>query len=432
MKLTLKSLLGATAASAVMAGAAFAETTITMWTFLDPAKTGGRDVALATMIDSFEAAHPEIKVQVEPQVWTTLAEKFVLGHGSGDAPDIGWVNAENLGLVLNSGSAADLGSLVTNKWDDARRADMVNPTVLDSVTVDGEIKALPIMAITWVTMYRKDLFEAAGLTKDDIATWDGVTDAAKKLTKDNDGDGNIDVYGLGFGLAQERFSGTPALFASFQANGGLFAYGCEPLLNNQATADAIAMQAAWISESKVAPQEAIAMTSDDAIEQFTAGRFAMQIIANSRFEKIQSEAVGWDGANLGIAPIPSNVAGESGPHLMTGWFAAIADSSDHQDEAALFIDWMTNAENAALWNIPGGQVPMMRSVAARPEMSESKYSNLQETAALMADSGVFLPGSCNWARTLADFNLATQEVILGNATPMEAVETMQSSTEDRQ
>ncbi|MBL8654528.1 MAG: sugar ABC transporter substrate-binding protein, partial [Alphaproteobacteria bacterium] len=79
-----------------------APTTVTMWTFLDTTKPGGRETALKQMVDSFEAKNPNVKIRVEPQVWTTLAEKFVLGHNTRNAPDIGWVNAENLGLILNT------------------------------------------------------------------------------------------------------------------------------------------------------------------------------------------------------------------------------------------------------------------------------------------------------------------------------------------
>ncbi|MEO7242928.1 MAG: sugar ABC transporter substrate-binding protein [Variovorax sp.] len=433
MKRMNKVILGvAIAAFAFAAVAADGQKTVTMWTFLDPAKAGGRDEALAKIIAAFKLKNPTIDVKVEPQVWTTLAEKFVLGHGAGNAPDIGWVNAENLGLVLNSDASADLGPLITQRWDAGRRDDMVSPQALEAVTVKSKVKALPIMAITWVMMYRKDLFDKAGLTVADISTWDGVTRAAKLLTKDNNGDGKIDVYGIGLGLAQERFSATPALFASVQDNGGLFKAGCTPLLDTKATADAIKMQADWITDAKVVPREALAMTSDDAIEQFTAGKYAMQIIANSRFERIQKEAVGWDAAKLGIAPIPSTVKGKVGPHLLTGWFAAVSESSKNKPEAAKFVDFMTNSDSAKLWTVMGGQVPMMKSVAVQPEMQTPATSNLKQVAELMKETGSYMPGACNWSRTLADFNLATQKVVLGKADATGAAKEMQKATADRQ
>jgi multiple sugar transport system substrate-binding protein len=409
-----------------------AQSTVTMWTFLDPTRDGGREVALRTMIESFEAANPDIRIRVEPQVWTTLAEKFVLGANVGNAPDIAWVNAENLGLVLNSDAAADLNPLITAGWSEERKSDLLMPRQLDSVTVDGELLAMPLMAITWVMMYRKDLFAEAGLDASSIATWDGVTEAAKALTLDRDGDGVPDVWGIGLGLAQERFSATPAVHAAYQAGGGFFSEDCKVAIAGEGAERAVMLQVDWIQTHEVTPQEALAMTSDDAIDQFSAGRYAMQLIANSRFEQIQRNASGWDKDDLGMAPIPGWNEGELGPQFVTGWFAVAWNRSPQLDAAAKFIDHMASQDGMALWNLPGGQVPMLRSVAERPEMAEAANAHLPEVAGFMAAGGEYMPGACNWARTLADFNLATQRVVLGQAGVSEAVAEIEGATQARQ
>lgn len=411
---------------------ALADTTLRMWTFLDPAKQGGREQALKTIIDEFEKANPGIKIKVEPQVWTTLAEKFVLGSNSGQAPDISWVNAENLGLVLNSDVAADLQSRVLSKWTAERKNDQVMPKALEAVTVEGQVLAVPIMATTWVMMYRKDLFAKAGVDVKSIATWEGVTEAAKKLTLDTNGDGVPDIWGIGLGLAQERFSATPAPLAAFEAQGGFFGKDCKATIVGKGSERAVALQARWITEDKVAPREALSMTSDDAIDQFSAGRYAMEIVANSRFEQIQRNAAGWNKDDLGQAPIPGWTKDKPGPMLVSGWFAVVSKKSQHLDAAARFVDFMTGQAAMALWNIPGGQVPMMNSVAARPEMNEPRNAPLKDVAGFMATAGEFPPVLCNWARTFADFNLATQQVVLGQENVTRAVEQAAKATQDRQ
>jgi hypothetical protein len=47
-------------------------------------------------------------------------------------------------------------------------------------------------------------------------------------------------------------------------------------------------------------------------------------------------------------------------------------------------------------------------------------------------SGYSMPSTCAWSRTLADFNLATQQVVLGQRTVMEALRIAERATEDRQ
>ncbi len=423
---------GLLAASLLASTTVHAQTTVTMWTFLDINAEGGRNVALKQMIADFEAANPDIKINVEPQVWSTLAEKFVLGSNAGNAPDIGWVNSENLGFIMNSDSGADLKALVLDKWTDAQREDFLLNTSFSAVTDGDAVRAVPLMPSTWVLMYRKDLFEAAGLTPADVATWEGLTSAAKALTKDSNNDGQNEVWGIGLGLSQERYSVTPAFLATVDGNGRIFDDNCVAQFDNEAGRKAVGMQVDWITKDNVTPREALAMSSNDAIDQFAAGRYAMMIIANSRFEQIQRTAAGWDGSQLGIAPVPGVTAGEAGPALLVGWWAVQWSKSPNSEAASKFIAYMSGPEGAKLWNVPGEQIPTYRSIAERPEMAEPKREGLRATADIVARNGELMPGKCNWGRTQADFNLATQQVILGQATLDDALRQAEQATNDRQ
>ncbi|UFN47899.1 sugar ABC transporter substrate-binding protein [Roseomonas sp. OT10] len=435
-RITRRATLGAAGALMTPAllrqGAAQTPTTVTMWTFLDPSRPGGRETALKRSIESFEAAHPSIRIRVEPQVWTTLGEKFVLGHNSRNAPDIGWVNAENMGLILNTDAAADLKPLIVDHWPAGHRADLLLPAWLDSLTVEGRLLAMPIMASTWVLMVRRDLMKAAGVGDADLRTWDGVTEAARKMTRDTNGDGQPDVWGLGIGLATERFSVTPAVLAAIGAQGGLFGDACRAQFANPAGARALAWQADLITRHRVVPREAVAMTSDDAIDQFAAGRYAMQIVANSRFEQIQRTAAGWNREDLGMLPIPNWTTERPGPTLISGWSAVVWRNSPRLREATRFVEHMTSPATMALWTDPGAQVPMLRSLLDTPAMAEPRNAPQRQVAEMFGASGLAMPGQCNWARTLADFNLATQQVVLGQRSVEDALKRAERATQDRQ
>jgi len=416
----------------LLAPAAVAQTTVTMWTFLDPNRPGGREQALKTIIEAFERQNPTIRVRVEPQVWTTLGEKFVLAHNAGNAPDIAWVNTENMGLILNSDSAADLNALIVRNWSPERRADLLLPGWLDALTVNNRLHAMPIMASTWVLMYRRDLLREAGLTPESLRTWEGVTEAARRMTRRSSPNAQPEIWGIGLGLSQERFSATPAVLAAIGQQGGIFGDNCRARLATPEAARAVQMQADWITRDGVAPREALSMSSDDAIDQFAAGRFAMQIIANSRFEQIQRTAAGWNGAELGMAPVPGTAADRPGATLIGGWSAVVWARSPRMQQAARFVDFMTNAEAMALWSAPGAQVPMTRSATASPAMQGAQAAPLREVAAMFAASGTFMPAACNWARTMADFNLATQQVVLGQRNVADALRVAERATQDRQ
>src|SRR6266567_7243333 len=101
---------GAVALLLAMAGigCASAQTTVTLWTFLDPNKTSPREIALKQIISDFEAKNPAIKIKVEPQDFAQMPPKFFLGHRTGSNPDLVWIDAKNLGGLPRSGAGADL------------------------------------------------------------------------------------------------------------------------------------------------------------------------------------------------------------------------------------------------------------------------------------------------------------------------------------
>ena len=409
-----------------------APTTITMWTFVDPTRPGGRETALKQIIESFERANPNLHVRVEPQVWTTMAERFVLAANARNAPDVVWVNDQNLALLVESNAAADLKPMI-DAWPAARREDQVLPAAFRSATINGKLHAVPIMATSSVLMVRRDLMNAAGVPMSRLRTWDGVVEAAKAMTRDTNGDGQPDVWGIGLGLATERFSFTPAVLAALGAQeGGLFGDGCRARLATPEIARAVQWQADLILKHRVTPREAVATTSDDAIDQFAAGRYAMQVIANSRFEQIQRTAAGWNKDDLAMVPTPSWTEGRPGPQIIGGWFGVAWRGSPRVQQAIRFLDHMTNAEAMALWNLPGQQVPMLISLARRPEMQQPEYAHLRQVAEFFAEAGYSMPSTCAWSRTLAAFNLATQQVVLGQRNAMDALRIAERATQDRQ
>lgn len=427
-------LLAATAVAGCLALAgvapAAAKDTVTMWTFLDPARDSPRDRALKTIIEEFEAANPDIEIRVESQVWFTLAEKFAMAHRSGTAPDIGWVNGENIGLLINSDVAADLRPLVTAGRSDAARADQVVPQAIDWLTQNGKLHAMPIMAISLVLFYRDDLFRAAGIDPATVTTWDAFADAAKAVQLVESG--QVRRWGVGLHLSTDKTTMSPAANALMSLQDGrLFGDGCKPMLANDNGVRALAMQDALITRDKVASPESFVYTLDDVVEQFAAGTVAITTAGNSRYGSIAQKAT-WDTSGLAILPWPSFDGVKPGPQLMSGWFAAVSKDSPRKEAAAKFVAWMTGPEAAVYWTEPGGQVPLYKSVFEKPAFRDAKYDWMRKLAAMWAAAEVWLPADCNAARTFADLNVAAQRVALGDKAPMAALEEAEESTAARQ
>lgn len=81
----------------------------------------------------------------------------------------------------------------TAAWDG--KADLLDDLLETNQGPDGRYY-LPVQYVVLYLYYRPDLFQEAG--RELPATCEDFLEAAKALTKDTNGDGQIDVYGFGF------------------------------------------------------------------------------------------------------------------------------------------------------------------------------------------------------------------------------------------
>ncbi|MES2816539.1 MAG: sugar ABC transporter substrate-binding protein, partial [Pseudomonadota bacterium] len=181
MTKTLRALMGATAFVA-LAGAAMAETTITVATV-----NNGDMVRMQGLMDDFYAKHPDIKVE-----WVTLEENVLrqnvttdiaTGGGQYDVITIGTYEVPIWG---KQGWLESLNDLPAD-YD----VDDLLPAIRGGLTVDGNLFASPFYGESSMVMYRKDLMDAAGMAMPDAPTWADIEKAAAAMTNKDAG-----IYGV--------------------------------------------------------------------------------------------------------------------------------------------------------------------------------------------------------------------------------------------
>ena len=409
---------------------AFAQAVVTMWTFLDPAKTTGREVALKGMIDSFEKANPGIRVKVEPQVFSELMAKFLAAHNTGSAPDIIWVNTENMGALVKSGAAADLNELFLKGWTKEQDADFFVRAGWDAPMAGGKRYAVPLFHATTSLFYRKDQFKEAGIDPASIKTWDQLVEAAKKLTRDNDKDGRVDIWGFGTPLSTERTGGTTA-FTTMLVAGGKVWDNCKPNYSGDVGVRAVQLHVDMINKHNVMPKEVIANHVDDIADQFIAGRYAIATMPFARYSQVQAQAK-WGGDNLGVLPWPAWTADKAGPQQVQGWWAAVWSKSKNAKQAGAFLEWMISQDAVRAWTVTGGQVPTRISVWKEPALRAPKFDYMKAVIDGWSTNSFLVPTECNTARFDADWNQAVQRVIVGGKTPKEAMQEAEKAFLSRQ
>jgi raffinose/stachyose/melibiose transport system substrate-binding protein len=147
-------------------------TEITLWEqfpeLLDPFKA---------MLADFNAAHPDIKVNVEMTPNDQFKAKLQTALNTGSGPDLFGVEARpGMDAYINSGNLVDL----TGKLD----LSQVTPTGVDAVTVKGKVWASPSGRYTVGLCYHMDLFDKAGITAEPT-TWDEMLAVMDTLKSKN-------------------------------------------------------------------------------------------------------------------------------------------------------------------------------------------------------------------------------------------------------
>ncbi|MFB3894906.1 MAG: sugar ABC transporter substrate-binding protein [bacterium] len=139
----------------------------------------------------FEQAYPNIDLKIETS--TSGLQKLLIMLAGGDAPDVFLWNDENMTPLVEKGAIADLIPLINA---DNLDLNLYFPEVTNAFKYGNSIYGMPVQFDTDALYYNKSLFDAAKLSyPNENWTWDDFLTAAKKLTKDIDGDKKPDQFG---------------------------------------------------------------------------------------------------------------------------------------------------------------------------------------------------------------------------------------------
>ena len=161
--------------------------------------------------EEYMKEHPNVKIEIQAistnDIYTKLS---AMATTPDDLPQIFFTSADAVATLHDLGLTRDLTGLIS----DDLAGEFANG-VLDSCKLDDEIAYFPVALQPQAIIYRKDRFEA-GLTIP--TTWDEFIDCAKALTKDSDGDGEVDQWGFGM-VGSNNSSGQSRFMSYLWSNG---------------------------------------------------------------------------------------------------------------------------------------------------------------------------------------------------------------------
>ncbi|MBJ8347155.1 sugar ABC transporter substrate-binding protein [Antrihabitans sp. YC2-6] len=204
----------------------------------------------------------------------------------------------------------------------------------ESLSYEDNMYAVPFYGESSFLMYRKDLFEQAGITLSPKPTWQEVADAARRL--DSPDMAGICLRGKpGWG---EVLAPLDTVINTF--GGRWFDEDWNAQLTSPETVAAVKFYVDLVREVGE-PGPATSGFSECAT-QLSQGRVAMWYDATSAVSVLEDPASSAVVGKIGYAPAPI-VEKDNAGWLYT-WALGIPESSDKPDAAWKFISWMTDKQ----------------------------------------------------------------------------------------
>ncbi len=143
----------------------------------------------------FYKEHPKIRVRIEIIPWARVFDKLLVSTAGGRAPDVSRVSSVWFTPCAAKGLLECLEPYIEND-PEFDIDDFYKPAVEGWGTYKGKIYAIPGDVDVYATYYNKTMFDKHGVPyPDETWDWQRYLWAAKKLTKDLDGDGRLDQWG---------------------------------------------------------------------------------------------------------------------------------------------------------------------------------------------------------------------------------------------
>jgi multiple sugar transport system substrate-binding protein len=322
---------------------------VTFMVFGDPEEIR----AYREVIAAYQKKKPDVDVKlIETSDRDDLIARLSTSFAGGTPPDLFLLNYRFYAQFAARGVLEPIESRVDAS--DVFQQEDFYEEALDAFRFDGTLTCLPQNISNLVVYYNKDLFREAGVAEPKAGwRWNDMVLAARKLTKDENGDGMAEVYGLGVDASLIRIA--PFVWS----NGG-------ELVDDEDDPSHFTLDS---PEARVALSEFLRLhlaygvvPSDEEVEaeddetRFQNGRMAMVLSSRRSTPTFRTiTEFDWD---VAAPPQFKKQAGilHSDAYCMT-------KASEDKDAAWSFMEYALGPEGARVVARSGRTVPSLKEVA---------------------------------------------------------------------
>ncbi|HEY9636492.1 MAG TPA: ABC transporter substrate-binding protein [Coleofasciculaceae cyanobacterium] len=387
---------------------------LTLWQGVNP--PSNRDV-LQELVDRFNRKHPNIQVeslyvgQADQQTPKILAS--VVGNAP---PDLLWFNPTITGRLVELDAIRSLDDLL----ETSPVRDEIDPALLETMQFQGHIWSVPFGTNNAGIFYRPSLFRAAGITQLP-RTWEELRQVAKKLTRDTNGDGRVDQYGMLLPLGKGEW--TVFMWLPFLWSGGgelTTVQGAARSKDvNLVNEGAIAALQFW--RDLIEDGSAVLSLPERGYEmsRFLAGKVAMQLSGPWTLGEIKRT-----GVDFSVFPMPSEARQAT---VIGGENLFLFKTTPERERAAFtFAEYVLGEEFQTEWATRTGYLPV--NLKARQSKAYQAVVEQQPTVKVFLEQveyGRSRPIFRGYSRISESLGRAIEAVLLGKSSPQEALKKSQ-------
>ncbi len=328
---------------------------------------------LETLVGRFEEESGitvNLTVLPENDVRDSIQTDFAAQSGQ---YDVATISNSEVPFFSANGWIANLDEYVEAD-DDFDQDDILAPIADGLRGEDGSLYAQPFYGESSFLMYRKDVFEAKGLTMPENPTWDEVAALAAQLDGAEPNMKGICLRGLsGWG---QVFAPLTTVVNTF--GGTWFDENFDAQVNAPEFVEATQFYVDLVTQHGEPGAANAGFT--ECLNSFQQGGTAMWYDATSAAGSLEADDSPVKG-KIGYAPAPVKETDSSG--WLYSWAWAIQESSDNKEAAWEFISWASSKEYEELvgaeigWaNVPAGK---RQSTYENPEYQASAEAFYQQT-----------------------------------------------------
>ena len=296
--------------------------TITLATHYPPASIEVLEPCFAT----YEEQNEGIDIQHQQITYGDYLQTILTSRLGGQSPDIYHVYSIWGAQLVENGILAEPPSSITDFVQNGYVANTV-----DAASIQGQLWGIPTEVSNYMLIYNKKLLEEAGYSEPPT-TWAELQEVAKAATVTDD-QGQITQSGYATGTT------TAEVVHPFLAL--LYSKGVDLFTEDFSATNLTSPEAVEALQQQVSLYEENAATPSLVVDDFNSGLVAMDIAPVWLESQLQAAFGDEFEDTVGVSQIPQ---GEDWQSLQYAFFYAVDNSSDVQDEAWAFLEWLNSSQ----------------------------------------------------------------------------------------